>query len=186
MNSLNHAELMEAFVQGNRIIGRTRQGQFFPQFEVEVLGVQSDHVTIRSAWGGATNVGADVGWIEYFICNTITPEPKVTFERVGGRTGCWKKVLNPPPSVEKPTQLPPPPPPAKAQESVVQQITSFGTGPIDCVGGQAKPKPNPKPSRFPQVTHVGGLSWLTYRIIAGSWLAAICRRFFGAGAMRQS
>lgn len=176
MEPLNHVQLMAAFIEGQRIIGRTVEGHGYPQVDVEVLDVTADLVTVRSSWGGVMHVGPNASWIRYHACEVRHLEPKVTFERVGGRTGCWRKVLNPPPGVEKPTQLPPPPPPAKAQESVVEQVTSFGTGSIDYVGGQAKP--NPMPSHFPCVTHIGFRPLLECRVLTGNWISAIFKRLF--------
>jgi hypothetical protein len=173
MEPLNHFQLMAAFIQGQRIIGRTVEGHGYPQVDVEVLDVTVDLVTVRSSWGGVMHVGPNASWISYYACEV----------RQIGPSRPSKVWLGPPPGIEKPTQLPPPPPPAKAQESIVEQVRSFGTGAIDYVGGQPKPQPNPMPSRFPQVTHMYGPSWIACRMIAGNWLAAICQRVFGAGAI---
>lgn len=75
MEQLNHTELMAAFAQGHRIIGRTSAKHFFPQFDVEVLHVQNDRVTISSVWGGPVDVRPNTPWIEYYVCDVPLPEP---------------------------------------------------------------------------------------------------------------
>lgn len=159
MEPLNHVELIAAFIQGQRIIGRTVEGHGYPQVDVEVLDVTADLVTVRSSWGGVMHIGPNASWISYYAYDVRKLEPAQTSDCAKERTGQWRSVK----------------PPAPHADPRLWILNSSFTFP--------KPKPNPKPSRFPQVTHVGGLSWLTYRIIAGNWLAAICRRFFGAGAI---
>lgn len=145
MEPLNHVQLIEAFLQRQRIIGRTVEGHGYPQVDVEVLNVTADLVTVRSSWGGVMHVGPNASWIRYYAYDVRKLEP-VKFR--------------------------PLPPPPQADPRLAEINTSF-TFP------KLKPKPNPKPSRFPQVTHLTSPTLLECRVLTGNWISAIFKRLFG-------
>ena len=162
MEPLNHFQLMAAFIQGQRITGRTVEGHGYPQVELEVLDVTADLVTVRSSWGGVMHVGPNTSWISYYASEVRQIEPSRPSK-------IW---LGPPPGIENMAQLPPPPP---SCEPSLAEIYASAT----VHKPKPKPKPNPMPSRFPCVIHVTPPTLFECRVITGNWISAIFKRLFG-------